>query len=85
MKKLLKDKKISFLPDELGKCTLYNNNCYKEKRTEQLDELDSGPFIFEKHRFMVGSSDETINKINNAKLDDIDRKTKLCNKSISYY
>ncbi|CAG8812410.1 7226_t:CDS:2, partial [Cetraspora pellucida] len=49
---------------------------------KQLDELDSGSFIFEKHRFMVGSLDDVINKINNARLDDINRKTKLHNESI---
>ncbi|CAG8796262.1 3622_t:CDS:2, partial [Cetraspora pellucida] len=79
VKKLLKDEKISF---PSGKCKLYNNNCCKERRTEQLDELDSGPFIFRKHRFIVGSSDKTIDKINNAKLNNINRKTKLYDKSI---
>ncbi|CAG8750032.1 23016_t:CDS:2, partial [Cetraspora pellucida] len=74
-----------FKLDELGKCKLCNNKCCKERRTEQLDKLDSGPFIFGKHRFMVGSLDEVIDKINNARLDDINRKTKLRDESISYY
>ena len=60
-----------FFKLELGNCKVCKDDCCKLRRKEQLDEIGSGLFSFGKHRFIVGSSDETVDKINNARLDDI--------------
>ncbi|CAG8843296.1 43009_t:CDS:2, partial [Gigaspora margarita] len=51
---------------------------------EQLDEEGSGPFQFGKYRFLSGSSDETVDKINNIVLENYKKQKTIIDNNYSY-
>ncbi|CAG8850211.1 32439_t:CDS:1, partial [Gigaspora margarita] len=57
--------------NDLGNCKLYTIECCKQRKKEQLNELGSGPFEFGQYRLLLESTDDTVNAINNSKLENI--------------
>ncbi|KAF0378685.1 hypothetical protein F8M41_012394 [Gigaspora margarita] len=57
--------------NDLGDCQLCTIKCYKQRKKEQLDELGSGIFKFRQYRLLLESTDNTVDMINNSKLENI--------------
>ncbi|CAG8632803.1 15166_t:CDS:2, partial [Dentiscutata heterogama] len=66
-----------FVKEDQSKCSLCKLSCINLRKREQLDEEGAGPFIFGKFRYLEGSSDETIDKLNMIKLDNEYKKQQL--------
>ncbi|CAG8789667.1 9882_t:CDS:2, partial [Dentiscutata erythropus] len=70
--------KCSFsIKEDISKCSLCKSSCISVRKKELLDEEGAGPFIFGKFRVLEGSSDETVDKLNEIRLDNEYKKQKI--------
>ncbi|CAG8814133.1 9020_t:CDS:2, partial [Gigaspora margarita] len=70
--------------NNVKECEICTIKCCRQQRKEQLDEEGFGPFQFEKYRFLFGSSNETVDKINNIVLENYKKQKTIIDNNYSY-
>ncbi|CAG8599742.1 15878_t:CDS:2, partial [Gigaspora rosea] len=71
--------------NNLDDCKICTIECCKQRKKELLDEEGSGPFEFGRYRFLLGSSNETVDKINNIILENYEKQKAIINNNDTYY